>query len=444
MKMLPFLALLLAITHAHASGPLTITVEGTHLTSTGTLLLFSQEQELDRVIFKQELTIRPGKITTLPVDISSPLLLQLGTATFVATAGDSIHVSYDTKKQDFVIDGGRFPGNYLLYNRLAALRYPQDHYHRDADNYDAYVQDIDNTSRRALDMIANEQTLSSEARGYLLAYVKYRHLIALTSTHSKTLLALLPATRSTVFPTLTPADFGKDEYAGMMDYIFATVSYIRLLNHGHYAVINYALDSLSGVTREKVLYTQVVINRLQPEKDDRPAFVALVGRIRQLNLDSWFTAGLERRYRQVMMEGAPIDPALLTRAGLLQLDGKAVSLQDIIDRNKGEKFAIRFRENGQETVFSTSQSPDNTANPPCKLINIDFDAAYRHWAYTCQEKGIRDNEYLLTSGFKDALVSYLLLSDHSSTFVLFDASGTLIDADMPMPDILRYHLLAAK
>jgi len=424
-----------------------VAIDGSHLSRTASLWLVAQEPEIGRVTFSRTLKVRPGTVCVQSFPLPSPILLEIAGNTFLAGAGDSIHLTFDGQNKKYLIDGGRYPGNYRLYPALQAMKYPTGQYRKDADNYEEYVWAVDSVTAQAIGLVRTEWergSLTSDVRDYLLTYIKYRHVATLLATRSQTLRTLLPATNSRIYPTLASADFHHDEYAAMMVYIFCTIRYMRFLTVPRNAdwVANYAVDSLSGVTRQKVLYSLIVTNAMQPTDVNTAAFTALFEKIRQLNLPAQYTADMERHYQKVMLENRPVYSTLLTQHSLRQPDGRALCLQDILDSYKGQRLAIRFRDNGAEmNVAGSMPAQAETTVPPCKLITVDLNTTFHRWAKDCRKKGIVTDEYYLHGGLKNPLASFLLIHQ-LPTYVLFNENRTIENPDLPLPDIIRNRLVA--
>lgn len=448
MKIFLFILPFLGFTRASAQS-FTVTIDGSHRTTLDSIDLMGQEFEIERVVFYRTLPVRPGKTTTKTLSIPAPIVLQVGETEFLACGGDSIHLSYDRQDKKYRIDGGRYTGNYRLYSMLSAMRYPRDLFRTADDNYEEYVRSVDSVSGHAMSLIKEERekgSLSSDASDYMTAFIKYRHLTELMTLPSKTAQALLPVTHSSLFPTVTPEDFHKDQYAGMMAYIFCARTYVRNRMRLTEEVrkdqmarnIAYAIDSLSGGTRERVLYSFIVPSGYKGN-GDKSALTALFDRIRALQLPAYYSTAIEKQYKKDMLEEEPLDAGLLTQALLKTSDGKAVSLQSILDTSREEKIFIQFREYGIDVKYSGSIPGEPITTEKPRVINVYLNGSVQNWQKYCKKQGIRTDEYYLSGGLKNPLAAYLLIS-RLPAWVALNRSGKIENIDLTLPDMFRYNL----
>ncbi len=447
MKILSSFLLLLAFTGIKAQS-LTVAVDGSHRMTPDSIGLIGQEFEIGRVTFYHSIPVQPGKTTVRTFSIPAPALLELGEKEFLAGDRDSIHVSYDRKNKKYLIDGGRYPDNYLLYPTLQATVYPRNLFRPADDNYEEYVRSVDSISDQALSMIRQDRergSLSPDAADYLMAFVKYRHLAHLMSLPSKTIQALLPATHSRLFPTVTIEDFRQDKYAGMMDYIFCARVYAKSrfpdtevtsgdrITH----TISYAVDSLTGRTRERVLYSLIVPTGYKGN-GDKDTLTVLFDRIKSLKLSAFFANAIDRQYKKRMLEQRPLDPALLTQRLLKTPGGKALSLKSILDTSSHEKVFLVFRD-GMEVQFSGWIEGETITTEQPKVIALYLASSFHSWQRYCEKKGIGADAYYLDDGLNNPLAAYLLIGN-LPTWVALNRSGKIENIDLSLPDMVRNNL----
>jgi len=466
---------------------LTVTIDGSNLKKPDNVRLIGQEYEIERVTLARDLPVRPGKTTTQTFSIAGgdsglrgdrgmssdrgidgdrelgsdrpPVLavaveLQLGETVFLASAGDSIHVSFDPQEKKYVIDGGRYPGNYRLLPMLTAIRYPRDLYRADEDNYDQYVRSVDSVSCHALSLIREERekgSLSSDAADYLGAYIKYRHLAELMTLPSKARRSFLPFTHSILFPAVTLEDFHKDQYAPMMAYIFCARVYVRnqfkfvgetagagkVAGAGTTHDINYAIDSLTGGTRDRLLYSLIVPSGYKGN-GDKATLTALFGRIRSLRLAPYYADAIDRQYKKDMLEQEPLDAQLLTQPLLRTADGKTVSLRSILDASRNSRVFFLFREDEFDVLVSGNTTVQPMEEKP-KVISVYLNDSYQTWQKLRKRHEISADAYYIDGGLKNPLVAYLQIS-RLPTYVALNASGKIENIDVSLSDQFRYNL----
>jgi len=425
--------LLLTIQNARTQS-LTVTIDGS-----------GQEIKDTIVLLHHTLPVRPGRITTSTFPISAPIELSLGETAFLVGANDSIHISYDPQQQKYKLDGGRYPDNYRILSDLLLTTYSHDRYRNPADNYEEYVRVVDSISGHSLTMIKAAQekgTLSPDAAVYLMDFVKYEHLAVLLDLRSKTLGELLPATHSSLYPTVTTADFRQDRYSRMLSYTLSAVSYLqarfRSINRDSSLTkeIDFAIDSLSGDTRVRVLYFMIVESGYKPA-NNKAAFTVLYNRIRLLHFATDYARGIEEQYKKVMREQQPLGTSLLNQPLLRTPAGRSISLRSILDTCKNEDIFIKFVEFGMDIVDGGDIGiMPVVANP--RIITIDLYTSFQDWQRHTKGR-LLTNEFFLADGLKNPLAASLFIT-HLPTWIALNRSGRIDDIDISFEDRFRYNL----
>lgn len=432
--MQPYLLFLLLLAFIPArTQTLTVTIDASQRRTKDTLL-----------VGDHQLPIRPGKTTTGTFPFQGPSELILDKLAILG-ANDSVHITYDGKQQQYVIDGGRYPDNYRAFGDLFETASLPDIITQRMD-YDAYVRGADTTIGNRLARLQQEKSigsLSPDVADYLTGYLKYKELEGLIAFQSRNHLGFLPATHSRLYPMATLEDFRQDRYANDEFYINCATLYLQTRftssdpDSTATQAISFAIDSLSGYTRAKVLHTLIVGHDYKP-KHNMAAFTSLYNRIRKLHLAASYTAGIDLQYKKAMREHHPLSATLLNQPLLRTPTGEPVSLRSILDTLKDQDVFIKFTEFGSDVMVGGSSNIIPVVADP-RIITIDLYSSLRDWRQATKDR-LLTNEYYLPNGLKNPLATALLISTYP-TWVALSRDGKIDDIDISLDDIFRYNLL---
>ncbi|MCS3799168.1 TlpA family protein disulfide reductase [Niastella sp. OAS944] len=426
------LAFLLCINTGLLAGTLVVTVDGSNNTAADTLQLTSDNELTGDRLLQLMVPVSAGAIKSYSYKTATALLMNLDGAYFIIGSNDSIAITFNKAANKYEIAGGRFPGNYAIYQAIKSVNAPFEKYRKADDNFEEYVQAVDSVTavRYAMLNEARERnTMSREAYTWVSAYVKYLHLFALLFYKSSaTFQKQFPQSGSRYIKQFQLSDFQKDELENLLPYALATVSYVttiaRLKDSSNYRTValDHALDSFTGKTRGMLL-SALMINSSFRKNISNDRLQQLLTQVNRLQLPKNYLQPITVACLKQLREGRPIDSMVLAGARLLTPDGRTITLKELLQLYTGKEVLIDF--------WASWCGPCIQSLPKVAKLEKDYAVCYvsldtdkQKWKMAAQKHKIEKAQYLLINNYNSVLAAWLFISA-IPRYIVLDASGAV-------------------
>jgi len=444
---------------------LIISVDGRNNVSVDTTLIISREYSfLNARPPGAQLSVYPGKINTYSVNMPGPALIGVGNAEVLVGKDDSISLIFDPKEKNYIVTGGRYPGNYIIYNKLKDARIDYSRYNKSQDNYPTFAGYLDSLSygqAAELEQDRKKTALSDDVYDFMRAYIRVVHISALLRTKSATLIKNLPQTSSKFVPIISTEDFNETRYPGMMNYTVAALQYVRLVAYNRpatpdtgfhslrskhlYSALSFAIDSLRQETQKLVLYNLIENNDWSEEVDDKASFVLIFDKIHALKLPGLYSRAIERQQSKALLDGNTLDPAISTSTLLTSMDNKHLTLQTLINAYKGKNVIIELWSPDNNMTAVRVSEGSNIQNKydeeNYSILHIGVDKRGREdWAEYCKAANKTNDQFYLENGTKSPLIGYFKISN-LPTYIAIGRSMEIQNSDIPLYKMTSFALM---